>query len=69
VLLVSRRRLRSSRPLSRTPLNVLHRPQGHTQLPGLATASITTDWDPADELYGYELPIVRDYTTAGARRG
>ncbi|MDV5145909.1 hypothetical protein R1T08_17255 [Streptomyces sp. SBC-4] len=40
-----------------------------TQLPGLATAEITTDWDPTTELDGYGLPVIRDYATAGARRG
>ncbi|MFC9700902.1 hypothetical protein ACFTWD_09445 [Streptomyces sp. NPDC056943] len=40
-----------------------------TQLPGLATAEITTDWDPTTELDGYALPVIRDYATAGARRG
>ncbi|MFB6626485.1 hypothetical protein ACFCWD_28955 [Streptomyces sp. NPDC056374] len=40
-----------------------------TQLPGVATAEITTDWDPTTEVDGYALPVIRDYTTAGARRG
>ncbi|MGW1246947.1 hypothetical protein [Streptomyces sp. NPDC002535] len=40
-----------------------------TQLPGLALAQITTDWDPTTEVDGYTLPVIRDYTTAGARRG
>lgn len=40
-----------------------------TWLPGLATAQVTTDWDPATELDGYALPVVRDFATAGARRG
>ena len=40
-----------------------------TQLPGLATTQVTTDWDPATELDGYALPVIADYTTAGARRG
>lgn len=40
-----------------------------TRLPGVAAARITTDWDPAGELYGYALPVVRDFATAGARRG
>ncbi|MFJ3537031.1 hypothetical protein ACIPQA_16360 [Streptomyces sp. NPDC090109] len=40
-----------------------------TRLPGVATACVTTDWDPATEVHGYALPVIRDYTTAGARRG
>ncbi|MFB7589355.1 hypothetical protein [Streptomyces sp. NPDC056169] len=40
-----------------------------TQLPGLAIAEITTDWDPHTELDGYGLPVIRDYAAAGARRG
>lgn len=40
-----------------------------TRLAGLATARVTTDWDPTDELHGYALPVIRDYATAGARRG
>ncbi|MFE0651364.1 hypothetical protein ACFVZH_22525 [Streptomyces sp. NPDC059534] len=40
-----------------------------TQLPGLATAQITTDWDPATEVDGFALPVIADYTTRGARRG
>ena len=28
-------------------------------LPGIGTIEVFTDWDPADEGYGYDLPVIR----------